>query len=506
MRTIRYYVDKRAREQPDKIYMIAPEPGLELTYGKLREDSIDLGKRLLKMGLQKGDKVSFMMSNGYQTTKLFLGIMYSGFVVAPLNLQAQPSQLQYVAEHSDTKIVFVTEAEKGRLLEAVKGVGRKIEVIVIENDAERILPDQDLSGYTLPTVDEEDPALLLYTSGTTGTPKGVILCHRNMVAGGEYTTLAHELKPEDRALCSLPLYHINGQVVTAVSPLVSGGSVVMPHKFSVNNFWEYISQYGCTWFSVVPTIISYLTSATEIAAKNYRLDQLRFGRSASSALPPSLHKAFEKKFGISIVETMGLTETAAPVFSNPLEQSKRKYGSPGQAVGNVAKIVDKQGREVPRRTVGEIMIKGDNVMKEYYKNSAETEKALETDGWLHTGDLGYMHEDGFVFVTGRLKELIIKGGENIAPREIDEALYRHPSVLDAAAVGIPDDRYGEEILACVCLKPGECCTEEELLNHCHTHLGEFKTPKKIVFMEDLPKGPSGKIQRLKLPDLCGYKC
>ncbi len=152
------------------------------------------------------------------------------------------------------------------------------------------------------------------------------------------------------------------------------------------------------------------------------------------------------------------------------------------------------------------MIKGDNVMKEYYKNPEATAKALEPDGWLHTGDLGFMDEEGFVFVTGRLKELIIKGGENIAPREIDEALYRHPAVLDAAAVGIPDDRYGEEILACVCLKPGECCTEADLLSHCATHLGKYKTPKKIVFMEDLPKGPSGKIQRLKLPKLCGYGC
>ena len=201
------------------------------------------------------------------------------------------------------------------------------------------------------------------------------------------------------------------------------------------------------------------------------------------------------------METMGLTETAAPVFSNPMEPSKRKYGSPGRAVGNQAKIIDKEGAEVARGVTGEIMIKGDNVMKEYYKNPEATAKALESDGWLHTGDLGFMDEDGFVFVTGRLKELIIKGGENIAPREIDEALYRHPAVLDAAAVGIPDDHYGEEILACVCLKSGETCTEEDLLTHCAAHLGKFKTPKKIVFMDDLPKGPSGKIQRLKLPEI-----
>jgi len=164
----------------------------------------------------------------------------------------------------------------------------------------------------------------LYTSGTTGLPKGVILSHKNVVAGGQYTAMAHKLTPEDRALCSLPLYHINGEIVTAVTPLVSGGSVVMPHKFRTSDFWELISEYGCTWFSVVPTIISYLTSGTDIEGKNLKLDQLRFGRSASSALPPSLHKEFEEKFKVSIVETMGLTETAAPVFSNPMDPSKKE--------------------------------------------------------------------------------------------------------------------------------------------------------------------------------------
>ena len=502
MRTIRHFVDERAKTDPDKVYMFAPEPKLELTYGQLRIDSVNFGKQLMKLGIKKGDKISFMSGNGYQTNKIFLGTMYAGFVVAPLNLMAQPSQLEYVMDHSDTKLVFFTEDQKERVEAASKGTERDIKLIQIDNDTKTIFPaGEDLSEFTLPDVTEADDALLLYTSGTTGVPKGVILCHKNMVAGGEYTAQAHELTSEDRALCSLPLYHINGEVVTAVTPLVSGGSVVMPHKFSVSDFWELSSEYRCTWFSVVPTIISYLTSATDLEGKNYNLDQLRFGRSASSALPPSLHRSFEEKFKVSIVETMGLTETAAPVFSNPMDPANRKYGSPGQAVGNTAKIIDKQGNEVLRGTQGEIMIKGDNVMKGYYKAADKTAEALEPDGWLHTGDLGYMDEDGFVFVTGRIKELIIKGGENIAPKEIDEAFYKHPAVLDAAAVGIPDGRYGEDIMCCCVLKPDCSCTEEELREHCKEHLGEFKTPKVIKVMDELPKGPSGKIQRLKLPDL-----
>lgn len=502
MRTIKHFIDKRAQDEPDKIYMIAPEPGLSLSFAQLKEDSIRFGKYLTKMGLKKGDKVSFMLANGYQTNEIFLGTMYAGFVSAPLNLMSQPSQLVYVLDHSDAQVVFYTEDHKERLMEAVEKAANDIKLIEIDNNVENIIPEgEDLSGVSLPEMVEEDDALLLYTSGTTGVPKGVILSNKNMVAGGEYTALAHELTPDDRALCSLPLYHINGEVVTSVTPLVSGGSVIMPSKFSTGAFWEYISEYGCTWFSVVPTMISYLCNSTDLEGKNFDLSKLRFGRSASSALPPSLHKTFEEKFGISIVETMGLTETAAPVFSNPIDPKKRKYGSPGPAVGNTAKIIDEKGYELPRGEQGEIMIKGDNVMKGYYKAPDITATTIEPDGWLHTGDLGHMDEDGFVFVTGRIKELIIKGGENIAPKEIDEVLYQHPAVLDAAAVGIPDDDYGEEILACVTLKTGCSVTEQELLDHCLTLLGKYKTPKIIKLMDELPKGPSGKIQRLKLPDL-----
>jgi long-chain acyl-CoA synthetase len=499
-RTIRAYIDWRSRTEPEKVYLIAPEKGRELTYKGLQEASVRLGKHLLRLGFQKGDKVSFMLDNGYQTAIIFLGTMYSGFVVSPLNLIAHPAQLAYVLDHSDTRLVFFDEKYREKLEKAACMADRPIQLVPIDTDAGSIFPDnEDLSKFELPEVDEEDVALLLYTSGSTGLPKGVLLSHKNLIAGGVYTTMAHQLKPADRALCSLPLYHINGEVVTAVAPLVSGGSVVMPHKFSTNRFWELISTYRCTWFSVVPTIISYLINSTRLNDGDYHLEQLRFGRSASSALPPSLHKTFETRFHVSIVETMGLTETAAPVFSNPLEPSKRKYGSPGQAVGNEAKIVNfKNLNEVPCGVEGEILIRGDNVMKGYYKAPDKTAEAFTPDGWLRTGDLGCMDEDGFVFVTGRIKELIIKGGENIAPREIDEVLYQHPDVIEAAAVGIPDDRYGEDIMCCCVLKPDCECTEEELREYCREHLGDFKIPKVIKLVDELPKGPSGKIQRLKL--------
>jgi acyl-CoA synthetase (AMP-forming)/AMP-acid ligase II len=283
---------------------------------------------------------------------------------------------------------------------------------------------------------------------------------------------------------------------------VHGGSVVMPHRFSVSNYWTLVAQHRCTWINVVPTIIAYLMNAPEPREAGLDVSSVKFCRSASAPLPPELHRAFEAKFGIGIIETFGMTETNAPCFTNPYEPQLRRIGSPGQAYGNEAKIVDPAtGATRPPGAPGEIMVRGDNVMKGYYKDPGTTAKTLHADGWMHSGDLGYMDEDGFVYVTGRIKELIIKGGENIAPREIDEALLKHPAILEAAAVGIPDPAYGQEVMACVVLKPGCECSTEALKAYCTRELGAYKAPKVLRIVDSLPKGPSGKVQRLKLLEL-----
>lgn len=499
MRTLRHIVDQQARAQPDAIWLIAPETGATMSYAQLQRDSRDLTRFLLGMGLHKGDKVALMLHNSYQTARLLIGVMYGGFMVAPLNLLAQPSQLAYVLEHSDTRVVFTSEEFAGRLKAALAGIQRDITVIAIDPDAQEIFDRAALPDMQLPEVTESDDALLMYTSGTTGKPKGCVLSNRSVCAGGEFTSTAHELTVRDRVLCAMPLYHINGQIVTTVAPLVHGGSVVMPQRFSVSNYWELVAKHQCTWINVVPTIIAYLMNAPTPGEKGLDASRVKFCRSASAPLPPELHRAFEQRFDISIIETFGMTETNAPCFTNPIDPAKRKIGSPGTAWGNEARVIDPvTGREQPRGTPGELMLRGDNVMTGYYKDPENTAKTLEPDGWMHSGDLGYMDEDGFVFVTGRIKELIIKGGENIAPREIDEALLKHPAVLEAAAVGIPDANYGQEIMACVILKPGMECSVETLAEFSQQELGPYKTPKIIKFVTELPKGPSGKVQRLKL--------
>ncbi len=490
-------MDFQAAQRPDAVYLIAAESGMTMTFAELQRTSRRLTHYLSSLGIRPGEKVALFMHNGYQACRLFIGAMYGGFCVTPLNLLAQSSQLEYVLEHSDARIVFVAPDQMERLDAALASVAREIRIVRCDIDAEEFISAPD-GMDDLPAVGEEDDALMMYTSGTTGKPKGVVLANRSVISGGQFVSAAHQLGPSDRVMASLPLYHINAQIVTATSPLIHGGSLVLPHRFSVTHFWELVAQYRCTWINVVPTIISYLLNGSDPVERGLDIGGVRFCRSASAPLAPSQHRAFEDKFKIGVIETMGLTETAAPCFTNPLDPAKRKIGSPGQAYGNQARIVDPQGNALPPHETGEIMVRGPNVMKGYYKDPEETARASTADGWLHTGDLGHMDEDGFVFVTGRIKELIIKGGENIAPREIDEALLKHPAVLEAAAAGIPDPHYGQEIMACVVLKPGHQCSEAELRKFCLPALGKYKTPKIIRFLSELPKGPSGKVQRLKL--------
>jgi long-chain acyl-CoA synthetase len=263
-----------------------------------------------------------------------------------------------------------------------------------------------------------------------------------------------------------------------------------------------VSRYRCTWISMVPTMMAYLLNGPDPRETGLSLGQVKFCRSGSAPLPPHLYRAFEAKFGIGVIETFGMTETNAPCFTNPLDPAARKIGSPGRAYGSEAKIIEPAtGKTQPPGAAGEIMVRGDNVMTCYYKDPENTGKTLEPDGWLHTGDVGYLDEDGYLFVTGRIKEFINKGGEKIAPREIDEALLKHPAVLEAAAVGIPDTNYGEDIMACVVLKPGHPCSVEALSAFAQRELGRYKAPKVIKLVESLPKGPSGKVQRLKLLEI-----
>ncbi|MEA3132095.1 MAG: long-chain acyl-CoA synthetase, partial [Paraburkholderia sp.] len=437
--SVRALIDARAAQYPDKPFLLTASDSADdgdaaaqagvLTFAALRDDCRALETVFHEAGLQAGDVVSVFMGNGIHTARLLLAAMYSGLVANPLNLLCQPSQLRYIVEHSDTRMVFVSGDTHAAMASAIaelreQGITRPIALIRTEPDAlvarspacvepalvetagvaaaHRVSENDALHAPSLSAWDSQvsssaepdasDVALLMYTSGTTGAPKGVLLDHRNLLANARNISHEHRLGSSDRVFAALPLYHINGLVVTLLAPLFHGGSVVMTPRFAARTYWRDVARHGCTWINVVPTIVAYLLNNDEPCS--FDLSALRFCRSASAALPADHHRAFEARFGVGIIETMGMTETAAPVFSNPYDPERRRIGSIGLPSGGEAKVIDRDGRECAANECGELVLRGEQVMRGYYKRAEETHAAFTADGWLRTGDLGYRDSDG----------------------------------------------------------------------------------------------------------------
>ncbi len=502
-----------ADRQPDKTVIIAAETGRSITYGELKLYADRLEDWFEAQGVLPGARVALFLNNGLAMSSLFLAIMAAGRVVTPVNLLAQGSQLAYVLEHCEADVLITSEEHLERVESALAAAPIKPRIVKIDPDSidwpaaiprtnSTIEGQQGTTSHT--TLGPSATALMMYTSGTTGKPKAAMMTHSNLIYAASQVARWHGLGPDDRVLSALPLYHINGQVIATVTPLYSGGSIVAPRRFSASSWWQDVERFACTWINLVPTIVAYLLNQADSGEAIDRVraacKTVRFGRCASAPLPADHHRLFEQQFGIPLIEAMGMTESSSVVFCNPMPPGLRKSGTPGLPVGVEVRIVSKDGRDLPDMQQGEIWFRGPNVMQGYFKSPEQTRDAFSADGWLRTGDLGHRDADGYFFITGRLKELIIKGGENIAPREIDEALLKHPSVLEAAAVGIAHPSYGQDILACVVLRDDVQVEGSValLLEHCRRELGPFKTPAQIRIVQSLPKGPSGKIQRMKL--------
>ena len=499
--TIHEVIDGIAMSRPDATFLLSPETADILTFGSLQQQARSLTCKLQQLGLTFGDKVAFLMDNGLSTAQLFLGLMYGGFVAVPLNVGAGISQLSYTLDHSDAKVIYVSEEYRALVETVMTNVPRCIHLIFADPDTSSA-PSETLNISTKLMVPRpEDPALLMYTSGSTGQPRAAVHSHSTVLAHGRNSISAHQLTSADRSLLVLPLYHINAECVTLVPTLMSGGSVVVPRRFSVSQFWDWLDEYRCTWSALVPTIISQLLDRRDPRAdsREAAFERIRFLRSSSAPLAPSLHREFLEKFKVLLIQAMGSSE-AGNVFSNPLPPGENKIGSVGLPWGVETKIINREGVEVTPGEPGEVLLRGAALAQGYYKDHEATAAVFDPEGWLHTGDLAYRDGDGYFFVVGRSKELIIKGGVNIAPRQIDEVLESHPGVLEAAAIGVPDRYLGEDLVAFVVLRAGVTGDERELLTFCEGRLGHFKTPTRIRFVSDLPKGPSGKVQRLRLKD------
>jgi acyl-CoA synthetase (AMP-forming)/AMP-acid ligase II/acyl carrier protein len=498
--TVRTLIDRQAEKYGERTFLADPQTGQEVSFERARKDCVAVSRLLLDAGAGKGDRVAFLLNNGLPAAELLLGIAYAGMVAVPLNTQAGAPELVSKLGHCGAKLLFLEQCFLGRISDA-QLADMDLTVILADDTVMRGAANDFAGQATMLPLHSNDPAFLVYTSGTTGQPKGVMVSHCNILWGAKNTADAHCLSEKDRSLCAMPLYHMNAQIVTLLSTLWSGGIVVLPSNFTVNSFWAWGSGYACTWFALTPTLISQLLEASKPVRAPSGLEDVRFARSSSAPLALPQYLAFEKHFRLPLIEAMGMTEAGGAIFTNPLPPRVRKTGSIGLPWGFEVKVMDHHGAEVPDGEIGEITVRGPSVMMGYFDDLVATRQVLDTEGWLRTGDMGRKDKDGYFFITGREKDLINRGGEKISPSEIDVALLAHSQVSQAVTFAIPHPTLQEEIASAVVLRDAAHVTERELRHFLLGILGPLKMPRRIWLVDELPFGPTGKPLRKELSAL-----
>jgi acyl-CoA synthetase (AMP-forming)/AMP-acid ligase II len=458
--------------------LILPETGLRITYDALRQRVHSMAGALREAGIRRGDRVALALPNGLEAITAFLAAAAAG-TAAPLNPAYKFEEFCFYLADTNARVLMLPEGDGGEARRAAAQAGIPVLTPAIGGGAGRA-----------PEPDAEDIALVLHTSGSTGRPKRVPLRHRNLAASAGTIARTYALGPEDVSLCLMPLFHVHGLMASTMATLLTGGVVVAPARFQPLSFWRMVRDYGVTWYSAVPTIHQLILSR-----KSGGPAGLRFVRSCSAALAPDLMRRMEEYFEAPVLEAYGMTEASHQMASNPLPPAARKPGSVGRGTGVRISIRDETGREVAVGQAGEVCIDGPGVIREYENNPEATAKSFFGE-WFRTGDQGILDEDGYLRLTGRIKELINRGGEKIAPREIDELLLTHPSVAEAVSFGVPHATWGEEVEAAVVVRAEAPATEGELIGFCRERLADFKRPKKIHVVSAIPRTATGKIQRL----------
>jgi acyl-CoA synthetase (AMP-forming)/AMP-acid ligase II len=493
---IRALLERRAEATPDKNFLFSEADGRRYTYAEF-DAAVNRAARMLSThGIRKGDAVSLLMPNGVEYIIAYFACFKLGALAGPVNSLLKAEELTYVIANSEARALLVSSEFQPRVESLRNDLPDLQHVIVFDDEAqattrftEGALPDASIG--------EQDEAIIIYTSGTTGKPKGCLLTHGNVVANARQITEWLDFTGRDCLLTMMPLFHMNAVSVTTMAPLYAGASTVISPKFSASRFWQIISDYEVTSFGSVATMLSMLLSNyPDGVPANLKTEQLRFAMCGSAPVPAEVMKKFEETFNCLVIEGYGLSESTCRSSFNPPDE-RRRPGSCGMAIGNEMKVFDETDREVADGELGEIVLRGENILKGYYKNPEATAQAFR-GGWFHTGDIGYRDADGFFYIVDRKSDMIIRGGENIYPREIDEALYKHPAVAAAASIGVPDPLYGEEVAAFIVLKEGGQVTEEEIIAFCREHLADYKCPKSVRFVTDIPKGPTGKLLKREL--------
>ncbi len=499
-------VEEQASRNSDAVAIAAPGR-LPLSYGRLADFLGKIGLQLRVMSVARNDRVAIVLPNGPETAVAFLAV--SGCATAaPLNPGYRAQEFDFYLSDLNARAVLVQEGTDSAVLEVARARG--IPIIPLVPDAEAEAGIFTLRGpavadnATVEFAEPDDCALILHTSGTTARPKIVPLTHRNLCISAETIRESLSLTPADRCLNVMPLFHVHGLIGALLASLSAGASVACTPGLLAPRFFSWVEELSPTWYTAVPSM--HQTVLARAAGNRSVIENrpLRFVRSCSAALAPQLMKELEETFHVPVIEAYGMTEAAHQMASNPLPPAARKPGSVGLATGLEVAVMTEDGRLLPPEQTGEVVIRGPNVMNGYENNPAANQSAFAY-GWFHTGDLGRLDAQGYLFLSGRLKEIINRGGEKISPREVDEVLLEHPAVAQAVAFGVPDAQLGQEVAAAVVLRKGtdNAPSEAALREFLSARLADFKVPKRIVFLDEIPKGPTGKIQRIGLAETLG---
>jgi acyl-CoA synthetase (AMP-forming)/AMP-acid ligase II len=480
--------------EPGRTAVILPESETRVTYDHLRAQAVEMAEILAGAGVSRNTRVATVFQNGLPAVVSFLAASIAG-TAAPLNPAFRYHEFCFYLKEIKPRVVLCPEngAEEARQAAEKENIPvlslgmRDNGWVSLRNTTKRA---------SLPEPGSGDTALLLHTSGSTGRPKRVPLKHASLVRSSSNIASNYRLCCEDVTLCVMPLFHVHGLIGSMLSTFRSGGAVCLPEKFNPSTLWRVAGQHQVSWYSAVPTLHQLLLARMGGQKRPPGTNALRFVRSCSAALSPSLMEALENALDVPVVEAYGMTEAAHQICSNPLPPQKRKPRSVGRATGIELGIVDEQGIHLQPGSTGEIVLRGPTVIDGYETESSEPRSQAFAGDWFRTGDQGILDEDGFLFINGRIKELINRGGEKVAPVEVEEVLLGHPSISEAAVFAVPDSLWGEEVHAAVVLREPE--SPELLLDYCRDRLAEFKCPKRIRVVSEIPRTATGKIQRTTL--------
>ena len=493
-------LEQRTAKAPGKMFLLSEPDGRQFTFAEFDAAVNRAAALLAAHGVSKGDVASLLMPNSAEYIIAYFACWKLGAVAGPVNSLLKEHEIEFVMNNSEAKAILV-HSEFSDRIENIRGhLPHLKSVIRFDDEGEST---REFRDGVLPAVaiGKDDDAIIIYTSGTTGKPKGCLLTHANVIANARQISNWLGFTKDDRLLTIMPLFHMNAVSVTTMSALYAGGSTVISPKFSASQFWKTISDYQVTSFGSVATMLSILLNTyPDGVPEGLKTDRLRFAMCGSAPVPAEVMKKFEETFNCPVVEGYGLSESTCRSTFNPPDE-RRRPGSCGLPIGNEMKVVDDDDNDVPDGELGEIVLRGENILKGYFKSPEATETAFR-NGWFHTGDVGYRDKDGFFYIVDRKSDMIIRGGENIYPREIDEVLYQHPAVAAAATIGVPDDLYGEEVAAFVVLKDGTNVSEEELISYCTERVADYKCPKSIRIVAEIPKGPTGKLLKRERQAVC----